>query len=537
MFVQEHMSEPIYGSTMGLSSRQILQKHKFLQPQWLAPVKTDISPSQTSMKNLTHEELMEDIDVEGGINGRNEDFQDHSRYNLDRPRPNDTSSNPFSKRIQENKELKLDQSNGLSRRLSSSDLNLSSPTRELPFSNIANSMSNRIMTESERRYGQRHINEDPNPSWRKRRCQDEYSRMSDVTIQNNRITDDMGRPRNKSSKNQLPFLIGNDSDNFAVEHIRKLENATRHHIHSEGLPVSNVPTPFDHFRALPPDRLNQSMVVDRDDRNHSKMHSNGDSSINGLMMVPSADLMPRNTDERSISFQTYRKERQTTVVERRKFMRDQSTSQAGDYSSQNVSLQMDQRKICPPSNFQALRPPPMISLKHRNHELSNQNTALSFQDDFSTFIRCKETLVDSTVWLQKVTFDRKKKLEKIDRIFEKFVPAMRTTEISKDFIINLISIHKRKTDEEKYSNDKSRKGHLLKLTMSDDANVETEAMRLSIDQVSSHFESVEEAFIKFAQSNNVFQQLSKSDQTQLLARNSLLFVQVIFHLIKLRILS
>ena len=114
---------------------------------------------------------------------------------------------------------------------------------------------------------------------------------------------------------------------------------------------------------------------------------------------------------------------------------------------------------------------------------------------------------------------------------------MRTTEISKDFIINLISIHKRKTDEEKYSNDTSRKGHLLKLTLSDDTRMESDAMRLSIDQVSSHFESVEEAFIKFAQSNNVFQQLSKSDQTQLLARNSLLFVQVIFYFIELEIVA
>ena len=166
------------------------------------------------------------------------------------------------------------------------------------------------------------------------------------------------------------------------------------------------------------------------------------------------------------------------------------------------------------------------SSRNRHTEKQIQDTSLSFKNsDFSAIIRCKETLVDSTVWLHKVAYDRKKKLEDIDNIFEKFVPAMRTTEISKDFIINLIDIHKRKTEEEKYSKDTSRKGHLLKLSMSQERK-ENDVPRLSIDQVTSHFDSLEEAFINFARSNKVFQRLSNSDQSQLLAKNSLLFVQV-----------
>ena len=100
-----------------------------------------------------------------------------------------------------------------------------------------------------------------------------------------------------------------------------------------------------------------------------------------------------------------------------------------------------------------------------------------------------------------------------------------SSSISKDFIINLVDIHKRKTDEEKYSKDTSRKGHLLKLSMSQERK-ENDFPRLRIDQVTSHFDSLEEAFVNFARSNKVFQTLSKSDQTQLLAKNSLLFVQV-----------
>ena len=136
-----------------------------------------------------------------------------------------------------------------------------------------------------------------------------------------------------------------------------------------------------------------------------------------------------------------------------------------------------------------------------------------------------ETEFENSVWLHNVTYDRKKKLAKIDKIFEEFVPAMRTTDINKQFTVNLISMHNRKTNEEKYSHDSSRKGYLLRLSMAEENTLDN-AKKLSVNQLLSHFDSLEESFIKFARANSVFKTLCERDQLELLSRNSMLFVQV-----------
>ena len=95
------------------------------------------------------------------------------------------------------------------------------------------------------------------------------------------------------------------------------------------------------------------------------------------------------------------------------------------------------------------------------------------------------------------------------------------------FIINLISLHNRKTNEEKYSHDSSRKGYLLRLSMAEEnLNALDNAKKLSVDELLSHFDSLEESFIKFARANSVFKTLCEQDQLELLSRNSMLFVQV-----------
>ena len=104
---------------------------------------------------------------------------------------------------------------------------------------------------------------------------------------------------------------------------------------------------------------------------------------------------------------------------------------------------------------------------------------------------------------------------------------MRTTDIDENFVTNLIALHKRKTNEEKYSHDSSRKGYLLRLSMAEENGNDLDvAQKLCLDEVLSHFDSLEESFIKFARANDVFKTLCEKDQIELLSRNSILFVQV-----------
>ena len=514
-----------------MSSRHILRKHKFLQPQWLPPVKSDPSQAQSSSKSFMNGESMKEMLMKTSREERNgEVIQSHHRYQIGSSSPTESSSKSYTSRPRQENGFSPNGYNNLSRRLSSSDFNLSHYERDETLNNVTNLEDHRTMAESEHRYSERYFNDTRNDplhsSLRKRRCHDAYSPFSNISVQNNTMFEDSGIPRTKLSKSQPSFLIGDDADQYAVEHIRKSENWRRQG-HSDALPMPRlVPPSYNHFKNSDLDRLRQDMLSERRNGNDENPFLIGKSNMNGLMLVPSADLMPQTADERSISFKTYLKERKT-VVESRNFCNSQHNPHTRDYLP-HKTFQPDCHRSMYRSSENLVSEPTqsMISFRNRHTENQIQDTSLSFKNsDFSAIIRCKETLVDSTVWLHKVAFDRKKKLEDIDRIFEKFVPAMRTTEISKDFIINLIDIHKRKTDEEKYSKDTSRKSHLLKLTMSQERK-ENDVPRLSIDQVTSHFDSLEEAFINFARSNKVFQTLSKSDQTQLLAKNSLLFVQV-----------
>ena len=155
----------------------------------------------------------------------------------------------------------------------------------------------------------------------------------------------------------------------------------------------------------------------------------------------------------------------------------------------------------------------------------------SLENDFldvSSYVKYKEVEYESTSWLQGVTYDRKKKLEKIDRIFEAFVPAMRTADIGTGFVLKLIGLHKRKTEVEKYTGKSTLKNHLLRSTITEDhIDGNGTDLRLSIKELLKHFISLEESFTSFARGNEVFKQLCEKDQTELLTRNSILFVQVL----------
>ena len=125
------------------------------------------------------------------------------------------------------------------------------------------------------------------------------------------------------------------------------------------------------------------------------------------------------------------------------------------------------------------------------------------------------------------THDKQSKLSKIDEIFDIFVPAMRTTIVCPEFVINLINIHK---------NEKSMKGQDLKDSKSYiqyvDAHgltkeyIQPEDDKLSLEELMNHFRGLHESFIKFAHCHQSFQNLNRDDQKALLDRNALLFIMV-----------
>ena len=480
----------------------------------------NVSPTLPSPNNLSHNIITERVPHLGTINGENrqeELLHAYQRYRFSSASPPEPSSNISSSASpRENQNFTLDESRVMSRRLSSSDLNISHSKRNETFRYIASTDDNTHSFRSKIRCNESHLNEHHNSTSKKRRFNNGYSNMPNVHLEKNVTPDDVGLRKSESWRHQSPFLMGHDTDQFAIDNILNINEVRKNQL--ENRTVGRVQTSsYNHFK--PPESDN-------------------------LMLVPPVQFMSDGRDERAISFEKNLKEVEKydyeTVVRCKQFV-TQQTSRVGDFESysdpQHRFLKEDEdrrgQRMIHQSPEQNIRESSssMISYKNTHPDIRKQNTSLSFQDselsNASSFVRRKEISFDSTIWLQNVTYDRKKKLEAIDRIFEKFVPAMRTTSISTDFIVNLINIHKRKTDEEKYSNDTSLKGHLMKLTMAEENdNGKNDAQMLSIDQLISHFDSIEESFIKFAESNRVFKGLSKFDQKQLLTRNSLLFVQV-----------
>ena len=109
---------------------------------------------------------------------------------------------------------------------------------------------------------------------------------------------------------------------------------------------------------------------------------------------------------------------------------------------------------------------------------------------------------------------RRSKLAKIDGIIETFVSAMRKTQIRRDFTIKIVNLHKsisNGNDEGDGKNDPESKCLIDSLCLSDLIN---------------HFSSVVESFVTFAKNCPTFQDLCKEDQSELLEKNSLMFVMV-----------
>ena len=133
----------------------------------------------------------------------------------------------------------------------------------------------------------------------------------------------------------------------------------------------------------------------------------------------------------------------------------------------------------------------------------------------------------NAVVIQDVKYQRKMKLTKIDEIFETFVPSMRTTTIPEDFVEKLIELHKRENNfENELSSVVAHESSINSPMTKEPGTFRKDTKVLSIKDLLTHFNSLEEAFVRFGRSNEMFQDLGEEDQIELLNRNSLLFVNV-----------
>ena len=123
-------------------------------------------------------------------------------------------------------------------------------------------------------------------------------------------------------------------------------------------------------------------------------------------------------------------------------------------------------------------------------------------------------------------YDRKSKLAEIDKVFEIFIPTMRTTAISPVFQKDLINLHKNNRLHEIVD-----AGDMDDNTIAGNCSTEKQKMPsakflLHPNALLSHFKSVGEAFRKFAVMDSTFKDLCPGDQKELLDRNSSLFIMV-----------
>ena len=123
--------------------------------------------------------------------------------------------------------------------------------------------------------------------------------------------------------------------------------------------------------------------------------------------------------------------------------------------------------------------------------------------------------------------DKQTKLTQIDNIFDIFVPAMRTTIVSPEFVVKLINVHKNNKciedpgfiDSKPYIQYVDTEGLTREY-------IQNENNKLILDELMEHFWGLHESFIKFAYCHHRFQSLTQEDQKILLDRNSLLFIMV-----------
>ena len=580
---KDTLNVPIQGSTYGMSSCQILEKHKFLQPSWLQPLAVELYP-----KNLETSRAIEQVGIsEARSSSCNSSYnteelsrsqQDHKRYKLDTDL--DWMSNPpklaLSSLENYNRTTKFDsrspQSIFMSSRSSLSDTlfidNKLGAYRQ-PISSLNKTKSTECwstIAPSENLEPSKHeihkkqrnnIEYNANCFWQNTGHHDKKTTeyfsnflrkpypitldtstplVSDFWPRLNSITSQRkpeGEPpplvpyinRNRIEKSELLDPLGQSS----FSQIRNSINPNNQFTTNNA--VSSQSTDAS------PHRIETTSFAN----NTRHLPLNGAKAYQ-LMKVASHHLLDCKKDKDPISFSPYFKQienmeepqkenkRIGTLTNQTPYFSDIDTNHEEDvrheYSQNTISLIPNKECYQTEESYEEgkdhHRPPSNVACEDSYPgSTSHKNSSSTFDKDSTTVTSCEQ-------YKEFANHDREKTLEKIDRIFESFVPVMQITDINKTFVLSLISLHRRKPSEEKYANNFSLKAHLLKFSIEADHESNGKTVhKHSLKGLLDHFHSFQASFVKFARSNEVFKNLYENDQTELLRRNSNLFVQVI----------
>jgi hypothetical protein len=554
--------EPIEGSTQGLTSRQTLRKHKFLQPSWLQPlgVEKHSNNYREATSQLHRESSAEELSHLKPKYSHDELLQ--SPYDNKRCKFDIESMNHFVKSYPSkfvSKDYISQKAAIMSRRLSLSDMTLNVDKTDDLLHNI-NSRQN--VEALKLRYGSNSNIFNHNANSFSQNTKYRYPPSSTIvsksaysSCENNGDSDLHTIHNNRTKFRSVTINQRNNFDSPELEQLNK-ELVKRKKLLTIDDPSSSkerlIPFVYPHtsLSASSTSSVGSEPLEANSYMTHEKYLDNGrrrlppnQSRPKGLMSVCPNPMIESNNEEQTITFHSYSKQFEKhnqdvidNVVDSDKYFIDRRTNM-----KKEEEFQSDRQQCNPWRNKVSCSQQGKVLQKHESLSVvcyegnytktSSRNASFSPNEsdslDVSSYVGYNETQFESSIWLHNVTYDRKKKLAKIDKIFEQFVPAMRTTDIDKHFVNNLIALHKRKTNEEKYSHDSSRKGYLLRLSMAEEnENNLDDAQKLGLSEVLSHFGSLEESFIKFARANDVFKTLCEADQIELLSRNSILFVQV-----------
>ena len=109
---------------------------------------------------------------------------------------------------------------------------------------------------------------------------------------------------------------------------------------------------------------------------------------------------------------------------------------------------------------------------------------------------------------------KRQKLLKIDEIIDIFVPAMKQTQIRRDFAIKIVNLHMKESTK------------ITDLDKVDATTPQSDVDELCLADLLTQFSSLIQSFVIFANNYPAFQGLYKEDQSELLKRNSFKFVMV-----------
>ena len=109
---------------------------------------------------------------------------------------------------------------------------------------------------------------------------------------------------------------------------------------------------------------------------------------------------------------------------------------------------------------------------------------------------------------------KRQKLLKIDEIIDIFVPAMKQTQIRRDFAIKIVNLHMKESIK------------ITDLNRVDGTTPQSNVDELCLADLLTQFSSLIQSFVIFANNYPAFQGLYKEDQSELLKRNSFKFVMV-----------